>query len=125
MTNSNSIYFKVTERIEDKQLQAGDETTATITVEIIENPFEDDQSATVTAKLIATPVYEEDATGNDPTSIQNPKPFATDSWSTIKTNVQNGNTSQYDVGDTRKIRINNKIYTLRLVNKSTHVWCDN
>lgn len=125
LTNSNDEYFKVIERIEDKELQAGDTTTVTITVEMIENPFEENQQTTITAKLIASPIENESASSNDSDSMQIPKPFAIDSWATIKANVESGNTNQYDIGDTRIISINNKKYTLRLVNKSSHDWCDN
>ena len=42
LINSNTEYYQVTETITDKQLQAGETTTATVTVEMIENQFEID-----------------------------------------------------------------------------------
>lgn len=125
LTNTNSEYFKVIERIEDKELLAGDTTYVSITVEMIKNPFEENQQTTITAKLIASPIENDSISSNDPDSVQDPKPFAIDSWATIKANVESGNTNQYDIGDTRSISIDNKKYTLRLVNKSSHDWCDN
>ena len=87
LINSNTEYYQVTETITDKQLQAGEATTATVTVEMIENPFEIDQSTTITATLIANPVDDEIAISNDPKSVKSPpdpESFATDSWATIK-----------------------------------------
>ena len=54
-----------------------------------------------------------------------PSTFADDSWETIQTNVRSGNTSQYNVGDTRNVRIGNNEYTLRLANKTTISDCSN
>ena len=51
--------------------------------------------------------------------------FQDDSWAKIKSNIQNENTSQYNVGDMRTIRTNGKEYKLRLVNKSTNSNCSN
>ena len=45
--------------------------------------------------------------------------FANDSWSKIKENVQNGNTSQYHIGDMKTIRINGEEYRLRIANMSS------
>ena len=125
LTNSNSEYFKVTETIDDDKLQAGEETYATVKVEMIKTPIDSDVSTSVTAKLVANPLENGVATGGDSNSIQQPTPFASDSWSTIKTNVQNGNTSQYNIGDTKIVKINNVNYTVRLANKSTNINCDN
>lgn len=44
--------------------------------------------------------------------------FATDSWDTIQINVERGNTSAYQVGDTKSIRMDGDYYTLRIANKS-------
>ena len=98
LINSNTEYYQVTETITDKQLQAGEATTATVTVEMIENPFEINQSTTITAKLIANPVDDEIAISNDPKSVKSPpdpESFATDSWATIKKAVRENNTSLY------------------------------
>ena len=45
--------------------------------------------------------------------------FQDDSWAKIKSNVQNNNTTQYNVGDMKTIRINGNEYRLRLVNKTS------
>ena len=50
--------------------------------------------------------------------------FEDDSWEKIKTNVQAGNTSQYNIGDTRQVRINGNQYTVRLANKSKPSECN-
>ena len=128
LINSNTEYYQVTETITDKQLQAGEATTATVTVEMIENPFEINQSTTITAKLIANPVDDEIAISNDPKSVKSPpdpESFATDSWTTIKKAVRDNNTSLYHIGDTKEVEINEVNYTVRLANKSSHDWCDN
>ena len=53
-------------------------------------------------------------------------PFSVDSWSTIVSNIQSGDTSRYNVGDTRKIDLGNLgIHTLRVINNSTPSECFN
>ena len=125
LTISNTEYFKVTETVTDSQLQAGDTTTGTVKIEMIKTPINNDVSTSVTARLMATPLENASATGNKSTSKSIPKPFTSDSWTTIKTNVQNGNTDQYDIGDTKTVQINNTNYTVRLANKSSRDQCDN
>ena len=127
LTNSNSEYFKVTETIDDDKLQAGEETYATVKVEMIKTPINDDVTTTVTAKLIASPLENANATGGGSTSKSSDDPvsFATDSWATIKTAVQNNNTSLYNIGDTKTVKINGTDYTLRIANKSTPSECNN
>ena len=50
--------------------------------------------------------------------------FADDSWSTIVTAVQNGNTSNYNVGDTKTVDMGSLgTHTLRIANKSTPTEC--
>ena len=51
--------------------------------------------------------------------------FESDSWTTIATNVRNGNTGDYNVGDTRTIFTSDyQDYTLRIANKSTPDECN-
>ena len=127
LVNSNNEYFKVTESIEDTQLQAGDTTTATVKVEMIKTPMANDVTTTVTAKLTASPIENESATGASGASkaSDDPVSFATDSWATIKKAVHNNNTSAYHVGDTKTVTINNTDYTIRIANKSTVPNCGN
>ena len=48
-----------------------------------------------------------------------PTQFQKDSWRTIAANVKSGNTSKYNVGDTKKVRLNGfKNHTVRIANKS-------
>ena len=126
VTNSNSEYFKVTETINDNKLQAGEETTAKVKVEMIKTPITDSVSTSITATLIATPLENESAAGRSPASIEaipDPVSFSTDSWATIQKAVQNNNTGAYNVGDTKKVTINGTDYTVRIANKSTAQNC--
>ena len=68
---TNHEYFKVTETIADTELQVGDETEATVTLEVIDLPLESnvDFSTEVTAKLIAEPIGNREATGNDSATL--------------------------------------------------------
>ena len=75
LTNTNTDYFKVTEYIADSELQAGDETTVTITVEMLKTPVESEVSTTITATLTASPLENETATGTDTTTVVVPKPY--------------------------------------------------
>ena len=53
-----------------------------------------------------------------------PTQFEKDSWTTIATNVKNGNIDNYKVGDTRKVDIGSYgIHTLRIANTSTPSEC--
>ena len=123
VTNSNSEYFKVTETIQDNKLQAGEETTVKVRVEMIKTPITDSVSTSITATLTASPLENAGASGGDSASRQEPTPFAGDSWATIKTNVQNGNTSQYNIGDTKKVTINGNNYRVRIANKTIGEHC--
>ena len=125
VTNSNSEYFKVTETIQDNKLQAGEETTATVKVEMIKTPVNNAVTTSITATLIATPLENDSATGGSPASkvAGEPESFSTDSWATIQKAVQNNNTSAYNVGDTKSVTINGTDYTVRIANKSTAQNC--
>ena len=126
VTNTNSEYFKVTETIQDDKLQAGEETTAKVKVEMIKTPITDSVSTSITATLTASPLENETATGGIPASkvAGDPESFTTDSWATIQKAVQNNNTSVYNVGDTKTVTINGTNYTVRIANKSTNANCN-
>lgn len=57
--------------------------------------------------------------------------FATDSWNTIELAVEKGDTSKYNVGDTKIVSMDvdgngtNENYTVRIANKSTNSNCNN
>ena len=125
VTSTNTEYFKVTETITDNKLQAGEETTATVTVEMLKTPINNSVSTSVTATLIATPLDNESATGGSSASkaSDDPVSFSIDSWATIQKAVQNNNTSAYSVGDTTTVTIGANNYTVRLVNKTTGEHC--
>ena len=119
LTNSNNEYFKITETVADSQLQAGDDTTATIRVEMIKTPINDSVTTSVTAKLIANPMENASATGSSSASkaSDDPESFSTDSWATIKKAVHDNNTSAYHVGDTKTVTIGANNYTVRIANE--------
>ena len=125
LSNTNNEYFKVTETILDNKLQAGDETTASVKVEMIKTPINDSVTTSVTATLTASPLDDANATGGDRNSkaTDDPESFATDSWSTIQRAVQNNNTSVYNVGDTKSVTINGVDYRVRIANKTTGEHC--
>ena len=75
LTSSNTEYFKVTETILDNKLQAGEETTAKVRVEMIKTPITDSVSTTITATLTASPLENETATGTDTTTVVVPKSY--------------------------------------------------
>lgn len=56
--------------------------------------------------------------------INNASLLENDSWETIQSNIRSGNTDIYNIGETKKVIVDNKEYTVRLVNKTTASWCD-
>ena len=61
---------------------------------------------------------------DDAVVVPHPVSFANDSWSTIVTAVQSGNTSNYNVGDTKTVDMGSLgTHTLRIANKSTPAEC--
>ena len=60
----------------------------------------------------------------DPYTVSNYNAFRDDSWTTIANNVRSGNTSLYNIGDTKKITVDGTNYTVRLANNSTPSECD-
>ena len=133
LTSSNTEYFRVTETILDNKLQAGEETTAKVKVEMIKTPVTDSVSTTITATLSASPLENESAVEGNLASVEtipDPVSFATDSWKTIQKAVQNNNTSVYNVGDTKEILIDvdgdgiEESYTVRIANMSKPTECN-
>mgnify|MGYP004455442439 CR=1 FL=1 len=59
----------------------------------------------------------------DPYTVSNYNAFRDDSWATIAGNVRSGNTSLYNIGDTKKITVDGASYTIRLANNSTPSEC--
>ena len=125
LSNTNNEYFKVTETILDNKLQAGEETTAKVKVEMIKTPITDTVSTSITATLIASPLEDAEATGGSSASkiAGDPESFSTDSWATIQKAVQNNNTSAYNVGDTKSVTINGNNYMVRIANKTIGEHC--
>ena len=75
LTNSNSEYFKVIETIDDNKLQAGEETYATVKVEMLKTPINDDVTTSVTATLSASPIENAQAAGGKEKEIIKPAPL--------------------------------------------------
>ncbi len=127
LTNSNDTYFKVTEHIADSELQAGDITTVTVTIEMLKTPVSADETTSISATLTASPIDDSTAVGNSSAQKEVPAPdpvsFATDSWETIQKAVQDDNTSVYNIGDTKEVTINGVDYTVRIANKTTGEHC--
>ena len=125
LSNTNNEYFKVTETILDNKLQAGEETTAKVKVEMIKTPITDSVSTSITASLTASPLEDAEATGGSSASkiAGDPESFSTDSWATIQKAVQNNNTSAYNVGDTKSVTINGNNYMVRIANKTIGEHC--
>lgn len=69
VTNTNTEYFQVTEAIVDTELQANEQTTATITVQMIKTPITDAVSTSITGTLTATPMENANATGSASSSV--------------------------------------------------------
>ena len=76
LTNSNPDYFQVTQKILDNKLQAGEETTVTVKVEMLKTPVESAVSTSITATLIATPIEDAEASGGNPQEEIVPKPIS-------------------------------------------------
>ena len=125
LTNTNTEYFRVTESIVKKQLQAGQSTKVRVLVELTKTPLENTVTTNITGTITSNAIDNAGATSTAGISVQSPTAFESDSWSTIKTNIQNGNTDQYNVGDTKTVKINNNDFTVRIANKSTAQNCGN
>ena len=123
LTNTNTEYFRVTESIVKKQLQAGQSTKVRVLVELTKTPLENTVTTNITGTITSNAIDNAGATSTAGISVQSPTAFESDSWSTIKTNIQNGNTDQYNVGDTKTVKINNNDFTVRIANKSVSQNC--
>ena len=125
LTNSNDTYFKVTEHIADIELQAGDITTVTVTIEMLKTPVSADETTSISATLTASPIDDSTAVGNSSAQkvVPGPVSFSTDSWETIQSAVQDDDTSVYNIGDTKEVTINGEDYTVRIANKTTGEHC--
>ena len=75
LTSSNTEYFKVTETILDDKLQAGEETTAKVKVQMIKTPVTDAVSTSITATLTASPLEDAQAAGGEEKSVDELKPY--------------------------------------------------
>ena len=75
LTNSNPDYFQVTQKILDNKLQAGEETTVTVKVEMLKTPVESAVSTSITATLVATPIEDAEASGGEEKEVVKPTPY--------------------------------------------------
>ena len=65
VANTNNEYFVVNSRIFDTELQAGDTTNASVKIEMIKTPIENDVSTDIMVKIIASPLENSSATGDN------------------------------------------------------------
>ncbi len=92
-------------------IKAKEMLEGTLTITLDKTPIEETKEAYVCNLEFSA--IERDSLATEPTQFQK------DSWSTIAANVKNGNTSKYNVGDTKKVRLNGfKTHTVRIANKS-------
>ena len=88
LVNTNTEYFKVTETLDDIELQAGDTTKVRIIVELLETPTDTALETDITGTIEAKAIKNSEANSNDSTSKTKPGTFAGDSWTTIAENVR-------------------------------------
>ena len=69
---------------------------------------------------ISSSYYANESQGVSPAfRLQGPTAFQKDDWATIAANVKSGNTSKYNVGDTKEVDLGNLgTHTVRIANKS-------
>ena len=125
LVNTNTEHFKVTETLDDVELEAGDTTKVRILVELLETPTDTALETDITGTIEAKAIKNSEANSNDSATKTKPGTFGGDSWETIASNVRNNNTSAYKVGDTKTVTINGNDYTVRIANKSTPEECNN
>jgi hypothetical protein len=108
----------------NQELNAGTKETIKIRVEYKKDLTASDLPTTEqTLNFSFTTIYIQ----KDDTSIPvtHPESFATDSWETIIGAVKSGNTSAYNVGDTKTVSLGSLgTHTLRIANKSTPAECN-
>lgn len=75
LTNSNPEYFKVTEHIVKDKLQAGEETTVTVVVEMLKTPIESAVSTNITATLETNAIEDAEASGGEEKEVVKPIPY--------------------------------------------------
>ncbi len=75
LTNTNTEYFRVTETILDKQLQAGDTTKVRITVELLKTPISEVLTSDIIARLEAEPIENASATSTASDSVVGIRPY--------------------------------------------------
>ncbi len=104
-------------------LAAGDKETYTVHIGFSRdiNP-EDLPSSAETYNLNFE--FTDTQANNDATPVPHSISFTDDSWDVITQNVRNGNTNNYNVGDTKTIDMGSfGTHTLRIANKSTPTEC--
>ena len=108
-----------------QELNAGEHETYKIRVEFKKDITSTDLPNTeqnLTFSFSASFVQKDDSS----IPMIHPVDFATDSWETIVSAVQSGNTDVYGVGDTKEMDLGSfGTHTLRIANKSTPEECNN
>ena len=120
VSNSNSEYFKVTETILDNKLQAGEETTAKVKVEMIKTPITDSVSTSVTSKLNISPIEDAAAYGGSSESIEPDIPYVyTINNNPTRTNINQSIPSEimkYEDFEAAKTAIGHPIALAHIIN---------
>ena len=120
LTNSNSEYFKVTETIFDNKLQAGEETTAKIRVEMIKTPIESTISTNIVAKIKSNPIENNQALLGESIEEVHPKPYLYSISKTFK--YYNSQLSEEEITYTNyndaKMAFNNKPVASAIITKN-------
>lgn len=114
------------EILENQVLEAGDTETIRIKLEVKPDVnVEDLPSQNEDLYFDFTVGYAQADSNAVPVRVP-PESFATDSWKTITWAVENNNTSQYHVGDTKTIDLGTTLgtHTVRIANMSTPAECE-
>ena len=114
--NTTAKYTSIKNELEGNvtKILAKNSVNGTLTVTLNKTSTEE-VTEEYTCTIVANAV-ERDTLGN---SIPEPVTFSEDSWSTIVANVKSGNTSKYNIGDTKEVNLGDLgTHTVRIANKS-------
>ena len=120
----NVTYLNGTELDENHLLAANSSITYKVRIEYSSDVSPNELPSTDQNLSISFGINYIQADENAISVSPNPESFETDSWDTIISAVRNGDTSTYNVGDTKEVDLGTLgIYHLRIVNKSTPAEC--
>ena len=120
----NVIYSDGIEIEKYHLLEAGSTETLKVSFKYLENADTTNYPQSDTTFNVSVTVNYIQANENATNIVPDPESFSTDSWPTIIRAVKKGNTSAYNVGDTKTIDMGTLgTHTLRIANKSTPTEC--